>query len=517
MHHAPVRHHLLCGLAANPTLPPELVDRLVEVADDEIADALALRTDLTRAQAKALTARVPDAAVRLAYEGRLAALDIDPGLHPDAALALLDAGLGDPDWAHLLVADPTVARRERLAACPGLPTGVVRRLATDPEVRVVTELALWTTSTTVTALAAHPHAEVRRAVAVNEETPPQVLAALMAGDVLPPAHSCLVCDVHPTPFVHESGCDRRDCDLRPGASCDGSHGSTTHDMLLAAAGNPATPAAALVGFVDHPSTMLRRALAVRPDLPAGVYRKLATDADPWVRDGLAANPAIGEALMRRFADDLDHGPRRSLAHNPRVPLDILADLAATTKIGPTPLPRIAAASSDEIEDLARSADPAVRRLAAQRRDLPAEVRDTLAFDADAKVVNSVASHPGLSESQLRAMLDRHGVQVAAGVAAHPAATAPLLHTLAHHTPPVRKALRAIARHPNATAPALLACLPDPRARPVAAGHPALPPRVVTDLLTDPDTSVAAAAAANPSLPSAVMRRLLESGGRPVSG
>ncbi|MET7941816.1 hypothetical protein [Streptomyces sp. NPDC005302] len=33
----------------------------------------------------------------------------------------------------------------------------------------------------------------------------------------------------------------------------------------------------------------------------------------------------------------------------------------------------------------------------------------------------------------------------------------------------------------------------------------------------PDTSVAAAAAANPSLPSAVMRRLLESGGRPVSG
>ncbi|MFE9896941.1 hypothetical protein ACFYPT_31635 [Streptomyces sp. NPDC005529] len=51
---------------------------------------------------------------------------------------------------------------------------------------------------------------------------------------------------------------------------------------------------------------------------------------------------------------------------------------------------------------------------------------------------------------------------------------------------------------------------------MAAGHPALPPRVVTDLLTDPDTSVAAAAAANPSLPSAVMRRLLESGGRPVS-
>jgi hypothetical protein len=63
-------------------------------------------------------------------------------------------------------------------------------------------------------------------------------------------------------------------------------------------------------------------------------------------------------------------------------------------------------------------------------------------------------------------------------------------------------------HPNATAPVLLSCLADDRARPVAAAHPALPPRVIVELLSDPDRQVAEAAAGNPSLPPAVMTHLV---------
>jgi hypothetical protein len=106
------------------------------------------------------------------------------------------------------------------------------------------------------------------------------------------------------------------------------------------------------------------------------------------------------------------------------------------------------------------------------------------------------------------MVDRHGAQVLAGAAANPDATPALLEHMARHIPPVRKALREIARHPNATAQALPACLADERARPLAAGHPALPPTVITELLTDPDGQVAEAAAANPSLPLTVMTDLL---------
>src|SRR6185369_12410695 len=99
-------------------------------------------------------------------------------------------------------------------------------------------------------LAWHPHAEVRRAVAANEATPPAVLAALITGEGLPPAQRCLVCDREETPFVHDPQCPRLDCDLLPGASCDGSHESTLHDMQQAALRNPATPTTAVVGFVD---------------------------------------------------------------------------------------------------------------------------------------------------------------------------------------------------------------------------------------------------------------------------
>ncbi|MFM9696507.1 hypothetical protein [Streptomyces europaeiscabiei] len=500
-------NHLLCGLAANPALPSELIDRLIAMADADVDHGLAGRADLSRAQATTLATRDEGNGVLLAYEGRLTAADVDPTAQPRVALALLDEGAGAPEWARLLAVDPDVEHREKLAACPGLPPDVVETLAADSDVRVVVELALWAAPDVAARLAGHPHAEVRRAVAVNEATPPDVLAALVSGEGLPPARRCLVCDREEPPFTHSPDCPRLDCDLRPGASCDGSHESTVHDMLWAALDNPATPAHAVAGFADHPSTVLRWALAARPGLPPEAYARLAADPTPGVRADLAENPAIDDTLIRALADDTSPDVRRGLAHNPRVPLDVLTHVAATTRIGSTLLPRIASATAAEAEELARSPHAVVRMLLAQRRDLPAAIRDALADDPDAKVAKSVAAHPGLSEARLRAMVDRHGVQVTAGVAANPDATPALLEHLSRHRPPARKAFRAIARHRHATAAALLACLADERAKPFAAGHPALPPEVITDLLTDPDAQVAEAAAANPSLPPAVMEKL----------
>ncbi|MFJ9740685.1 hypothetical protein [Streptomyces sp. NPDC101166] len=503
-------NHVLNGLAANPALPPESVDRLIEVADADLAGRLAGREDLTRAQAVALITRVDDCGVPLAYGGRLTAADVDPVRQPRAALALLDQGRGAPEWARLFAVDPEVRIREKLAACPGLPPDVTERLAADPDVGVVVELALWTQEPGVAApLAAHPHTEVRRAVAANEVTPPAVLAALLLGEGLPRAERCPVCDRRDGPGAPEpDGPWPPDRDAPPGASCDGSHASASHDVRWAALANPATPAEAAAGFAGHPGHRLRRALAAHPGLPVRAARRLAADPEPGVRADLARNPTVDETSMRRLAEDEDVDVRRSLALNPRVPLDVLARLAGAARIASTLLPRIASASPEEVGLLAASPDAAVRMLVAQRRDLPAAVRDTLAADPDAKVVKSVAPHPGLSEERLRAMVDRHGVHVVTPAALNPDASAALLETLARHEPPVRKALREIARHPRACAAALLVCLTDRRARPLAAAHPALPPHVVTELLCDPDESVAEAAAANPSLPATVMRSLI---------
>jgi hypothetical protein len=502
-------NHLLCGLAANPALPGELIDRLIGIADDDVDSALACRADLSRAQAVALSRRDAAIAVRLAYSGGLTAADVDPVARPEAALALLDEGAGSPEWARQFAADPVVGHREKLAACPGLPPDVTDALAADREIQVVTELALWTTSPDVAArLAGHPHAEVRSAVAANEATPSAMLGMLVTGEGLPSARQCLVCDREATPFTHDPHCSRPDCELPPGAACDGGHESTVHGMYERALRNPATPTEAVVAFADHPSPLLRSLLAARPDLPRPVYRRLSLDSSPAVRAELAENPAIDDALIRTLAEDRGHDVRRRLAHHPRVPLDVLAELADATRIGPTSLPRVAAATPPEIEDLAASPNPTLRMFVAARRDLPSDVRDGLAADPDAKVLASLAPHPGLSEARLRAMTERHGARVVARVAANPDASPALLHDLARLRPPVPKALREIARQPAAPASALLACLADPRARPVAAAHPALPPQVVVELLTDDDEEVAEAAAANPALPAADMVRLV---------
>lgn len=456
----------------------------------------------------ALAARGEDIAVRLVREGRLTADDVDPVNQPYAALALLDEGAGRPEWARLLAAHPVAEHREKLASCAALPADVTETLAADPDVRVVAELALWTTPETAARLAGHPHAEVRRAVAANEVAPPAVLAMLITGEGMPPVRRCLVCDRERTPFVHPRDCPRPDCDLPPDAACDGSHQSTVHGTLYAALRNPATPIDAAVRLAGHPSTELRSALAARPDLPATVGARLAEDPLPAVRAELAANPGIDGTLARVLAVDQGHEVQRSLAHNPNVPIDVLTAVAGATRIGPTLLPRIAAATAAEVAELAASAHPVVRMLVAHRRDLPAEVRDALAADPDAKVVKSVAPHPGLSEGRLRDMVARHGARVAARVAANPDASPGLLEELTRHEPPVQKVFREVARHHDATVPALLACLTDSRARQVAAAHPALPPSVLTGLLADDDHQVAEAAAANPSLPAGVMADLL---------
>lgn len=501
-------NHILCGLAANTALPRELVDRLIPIADTDIAESLAGRADLTHGQALALASRDADCAVRLAHRGLLTAADVDPVAAPDVALALLSEGAGAPEWAWHFAADPDARRRTKLAACPGLPSAVRELLAVDPDVEVVSELALWATADMAARLARHWHAEVRRAVAANEATPPDVLASLVTGEGLPPARRCLVCDSEETPFVHDPHCPRLDCGMRSGASCTGSHESTVVEMTELALRNPATPVEAVVRLAGHPSMVLRSLLAARPDLPPEAAARLAGDPIPGVRADLAGNAVIGVALIRALADDPHPDVRRRAAHNPRVPLDVLCGLAGTVKLGPELLPRIAAATPAEVGELSRSSNPAVRMLLAERRDLPAGIRDVLADDPDAKVVKSAAPHPGLSEARLRGMVERHGVRVVAKVATNPDAPSALLEDLTRHEPPVQKAFRAIARHRNATGPALVACLADKQARPIAAAHPALPASVIVELLAADDCQVVEAAAANPSLPPAVMSGLV---------
>jgi hypothetical protein len=490
--HSPV----LCGLATNPALPVELLDRFVAVADSELCLELAGRDDLTPAQVRRLVAYGGmDTVIHLVRRRLLSASDLDAP-DPHVVLALLDETEAPGPWTRVLYAHPDPAMRADLAAAAHVPAEVLSDLSDDREVEVVAAVARSArlTGELAQALAGHPHLTVRRSVAGNERTPPPVLAALAAGVGSPVARWC-------------SGCDGSAA-LPDWMQCAGAdHETARIDLAYAVVTNPATPGEAVAGYAEHPTTYVRRALASRPDLPQHSYAMLAADPIPGVRGAVAENQAIDEQLIRALAGD-DTYVRRRLAHNPAIPLDVLAQIAPSTKIGPTLLPRIAAATLDEIHTLARSPVPALRMMLAERPDLPATVVLLLAEDPDAKVLKSLAPNPRLTDEQLRAIVARHGVRVIAAVTRNQSCSPQLLHDLATHTPPAQKALRAIATHPNADAATLLQCLPDRQARSDAARHPALPSAVITRLLHDPDERVAEAAAANPSLPNRTMEYLI---------
>ncbi|MGW4380794.1 hypothetical protein [Kitasatospora sp. NPDC004531] len=497
-----MRRHVWAGLAENPGLPAEAVDRLVGVP--ELSMELAGRSGLTAGQVAALAECGVVEARELVESGQLTAGQVDPARRPVAALALLRAGAAPVQWAHVLVELPGL--KEELARCPVLPAEVSRRLADDPELAVVVELAESTADPEIAALlAAHPSEHVRAALGVNEDAPSAVLADLINNR--PPLAGCDVCKRHPVPWVHPPDCPDADCALPGGAACDGSHQFARQTILQAALGHPAASVEDVLPHLDAPSPFLRERLASRTDLPAPAYAALAADPAIWVRAAVAGNEAIGAELVRQLAADPSDEVRRSAAQHPGIPLDALERVCGTVGLGPQLLPRIAAATDAELDALAGAADPELRRLTALRRDLPAAVRDRLAEDPVAKVAAAVAPHPGLDDGQLRSMHRRHGRLVGAGVAANPEASAALLAELVRADHNVAT-LRALAAHPAADGPTLTACLRDTRARRRAAAHPALPLDQLLALLDDLDPVTVQAAAANPALPVAEMLRLM---------
>ncbi|MEU4254057.1 hypothetical protein AB0F15_42360 [Amycolatopsis sp. NPDC026612] len=310
--------------------------------------------------------------------------------------------------------------RTELSARFPLPGPIVDLLAADPDLDVVTSAARC--QVPMARLAADPRRAVRRALAANEQAPPDLLRRIVRE-----AESCRW-----APVAWEQG-----------ASPD--------DLLATLAGNPATPPDSLPGG-GH--VLVRWAMASRTDLAGEVYAELAEDAMPGVRYDLARNPAAVAFLPRLLARDDSREIRRAAAHNPRVPLRLLAELALETRIGRVLVPRVATATEAELRTLACSAAAQVRRLAAAHPDLPADLVARFAEDPDAGVARAVAPHPGLSPAQLRT-LARHGTAVHPRIAEHPRCPADLARALLDGAPV--RALRVLARHPGLAPQSIGSC------------------------------------------------------------
>lgn len=444
---------LLSHLARNPALPSELIDRLVAQAETMVCVELACRSDLTPAQVCSLLALDDSIVVSVLLDkGWVVTADVSLA-NPSVALVVAERPDADPAVVRALAAHPDPEVRSQLPEwAAALPSDVIVLLARDQDSDVVAELVHFHAlpAELAIALSEHPSYGVRRALAGSKHTPPHVLTALSA--------------------------------------------EADDDLAYVLACNLSTPAATAASLLAHP--FARAELARRTDLPAEVYSQLA--ADHGVGHWLATNPAVPSSLLRLLAAKHD-----TVLQNPSIPLDLLVELAASTRIGPTLLPRIASASFDELRALASSTTMQLRMLVAERQDLPADLFEQLLADPDPGVAKAIVTHPTLTVAQLGELVERHGPRLYPRAARNPVCTSALLHHMASNAASVQKAYREIAQHPNASSETLLLCLADREARRFAAAHPNLPPEKIVELLSSEET-----AAANPSLPIGVMEELL---------
>jgi len=456
----------LSGLAGNPGLPQQLLDHFTAVADEDLCEDLAQRDGLTLQQVRNLAVRCSPWTLRgLIADGVVPLQDIP---QDDPWLVVAATGRTDvpASWIRDLARGTDVSLRIELVEFGGHSEELLYLLSGDSHTGVVCVVAehAGLPADLARRLAAHPDLRIRDALARNAATPPDVLAVLLADGGSPPVERCNRCE-----------------DLAEGC---GDHEAGVQRLRMAALQNPSTPAAGLDRFPGSPDIWVRATLAGRPELSDDAYRRLAADRDSRVRREAAANPAVGEALIRALAADPDRSVRNAVAANPALPMSLLKQLAPAVRMGTELWPRIAAASPEELHDLAHSTTAQLRALVATHPDLPIDLVTTLAGDPDPSVAKRLARHPALTPHRLHALAERHGPTLYPALARNPNCPPDLLHAMAVTTATTHDTLVEMAKHRSVTPETLQLCLDHPyeRVRAAAAGNPSLPVPAMARLL-----------------------------------
>ncbi|MFD9013674.1 hypothetical protein [Streptomyces sp. NPDC059552] len=469
------------GLAENPSLPSELVRRLLghrtgfgevakrpDLSDDVIAEIIAM-DDHWLTHSLALNRRLPQAFRMMLAE------------HPDPAIrrALAVAADGAPRglFERLLGdADPQV--REHLAESDHVPADLRARLAADENPKVRATLAQWWTT------APEP---VRRTLLTDPDDSVRAAACATYFRRIP----------HPVPPV----------DLVPELLADPvtRAGAVRHCTL---------DTAAALRLAEDPDDEVRAELAEHPDL------------SPELRDKLAEDPNQRVAL-RIFARQDTPEPTRAAIHarilSEVPPLDWLEDHEALDDdaLEREILGELARAELRTLRLPWVTTDPlpyvdspyvCFRASAAMSEQLPPPLVARLLDDEESSVRTAMALHardridPDTAERIDRTFRPDKVVRW------RPADDFPLpadvLRRLATDADPRMRQLA--PRDPDLPVELArrLAADPDHMVRRTIAAHPRLPAEELTRLLADPAESVAATAAANPNLPTTGMYQLM---------
>ncbi|WP_030387691.1 hypothetical protein [Streptomyces sp. NRRL S-241] len=469
------------GLAENPSLPSELVRRLLghrkgfgevakrpDLSDDVIAEIIAM-DDHWLTHSLALNRRLPQAFRMMLAEHP------DPGIRRALAVAadgaprvLFERLLGD--------ADPQV--REHLAESDHVPADLRARLAADENPKVRATLAQWWTT------APEP---VRRMLLTDPDDSVRAAACATYFRRIP----------HPVPPV----------DLVPELLADPvtRAGAVRHCTLDTAAARR---------LAEDPDDDVRAELAEHPDLPTELRDTLAEDPNQRVALRIFARQDTPEptraAIHARILSDvppLDWLEDHEALDDDALEREILGELARA-ELRTLRLPWVTTDPLPYVD----SPYVCFRASAAMSEQLPPPLVARLLDDEESSVRTAMALHardridPDTAERIDRTFRPDKVVRW------RPADDFPLpadvLRRLATDTDPRMRQLA--PRDPDLPVQLArrLAADPDHMVRRTIAAHPRLPADELTRLLADPSEFVAATAAANPNLPTTDMYQLL---------
>lgn len=162
-------------------------------------------------------------------------------------------------------------------------------------------------------------------------------------------------------------------------------------VRLAAAQDPATPAATLTVLADDPNVQVQRALAANPTTPIVILDRCIADRSAYnrrARQALAANPSASAAQIEALVDDPEPAVRAQLLHRADLPNELRARLytdaltICAETIHPLGATLCAAISSypEALAEYAASWDWLTRYAIVQNRATPADVCALLIVD-----------------------------------------------------------------------------------------------------------------------------------------
>ncbi|RRW39683.1 AAA family ATPase [Pseudomonas luteola] len=198
-----------------------------------------------------------------------------------------------------------------------------------------------------------------------------------------------------------------------------------------------------MGLCQHPSELVRLALANNPSLDVTVQRRLLKDQSAKVREALAGNTNLDESLLETLMQDGNDDVRERLVRwRGAVAPRVQRHLATDPNVG---IRRCLAQSEDLLEDVQQmlaNDQPEVQQALAGNVALTAEVQQRLMERGDTKLLSELAVNKALAPFVQARLADHSNVDVRGALARNEALVGPVAEKMIDDVEAVQKVLAA---------------------------------------------------------------------------